>query len=106
MCYERLRTLKCDHYESYQFDKCSSGMGRACKNYKQEILRKDKHRSCYKCKAEKMTTVGVASPSLGKSDIMVTTGKEIQESKVIKDSKVMEDNKAATEQICWEKHLF
>ena len=94
MCYERLRALKCDHYESYQFDKCSSGMGRACKDYKQHILHNDKKRSCYRCKAEKMTIVGVASPSLGESDIMVTTDMEVQESK------------EPSEDITWEKHLL
>jgi hypothetical protein len=67
MCYERLRALKCGHYESYQFDKCSSKLGRACKEYKQYVLRESKNRSCYKCKAEKLASIGVASPSLARN---------------------------------------
>ena len=100
MCYERLRALKCGHYESYQFDKCSFRQGRACKDYNQYILRKDKNRSCYKCKAEKLTTVGVASPSLARSDPKTTMGKEVE------DSKEVEQRKDTSEDTCWEKYLL
>lgn len=95
MCHERLRALKCSHYESYQFDKCSTRMGRACRDYKQYILRKDKSRSCYKCKAERLTAIGVASPSLAKSEKKIIESKEAIE----KSDETMEDK-------CWEKYLI
>ncbi|ETN47093.1 uncharacterized protein HMPREF1541_01283 [Cyphellophora europaea CBS 101466] len=66
MCFERLSHLKCGHYESYQMDckNCKLRAGRACVYYVQVVMRRDKHRSCRKCKALKMATMGIASPSL------------------------------------------
>ena len=95
MCYERLRALKCEHYESYQFDLCSTRMGRACKSYSQYILRREKHRSCYKCKAEKLTVIGVVSPSLGRSDQKLIEGKEAADA-----------DQESIEEKCWEKYLL
>lgn len=102
MCYERLRALKCGHYESYHFDFCSTRLGRACKDYRQYILRQEKHRSCYKCKAEKMTAVGVASPSLAQSEQKTTAETEVAEGS--KDAAGAGDQTMEDE--CWEKHLL
>ena len=102
MCYERLRALKCGHYESYQFDFCSTRLGRACKDYTQYILRQEKHRSCYKCKAEKMAAIGVASPSLAKSEQKTIEGKEVAGGG--KDAAGAGDQ--TMEEKCWEKHLL
>jgi hypothetical protein len=68
MCFERLTRLKCGHYESYQLDTeaCGGvkGLGRACKNYVQAVVRVEKGRSCRRCKALSLAGLGVASPSL------------------------------------------
>lgn len=74
MCFERLVALKCGHYESYKLDQKScmySGKNavagispRACPDYKNLVAREDKGRSCGKCKALKLTGIGVASASL------------------------------------------
>lgn len=42
MCFERLIKLKCGHYESYLFDECNTKSRRACKKYKQAVVREDK----------------------------------------------------------------
>lgn len=70
-------------------------MGRACKQYTQYILRQEKHRSCRKCKAEKLTAIGVASPSLVKSD-----------KKIMEDKEVAGASDEAMEDKCWEKYLL
>ncbi|KIW48572.1 uncharacterized protein PV06_01145 [Exophiala oligosperma] len=66
MCFERLISLKCGHYESYQLDKqgCKYQAGRQCPNYVQLKIREDKSRSCPKCKARGLAKFGIASPSL------------------------------------------
>ena len=66
MCLERLVSLKCSHFESYQMDKqgCKYQGGRKCPNYVQLKVREDKHRSCPSCKARGLAQVGIASFSL------------------------------------------
>jgi len=66
MCFERLTSLKCQHYESTYFEMCPTKLGRACKKFTQEITRIEKGRSCMACKAKDATLMGVASPSLRK----------------------------------------
>jgi hypothetical protein len=61
MCFERLIKLKCGHYESYLFDECNTRSRRACKKYKQAVVREDKARSCRACKARLAANLGVAS---------------------------------------------
>jgi hypothetical protein len=101
MCYERLRKLRCGHYESYQTDFCHTRLGRACKEYTQLFLAHEKSRSCYKCKAEKMTTVGVASPSLrlAKSEMKTIEGQEVEAEDGRGGDETLEDK-------CWEKYLL
>ena len=66
MCFERLVHLKCGHFESYRLDKgaCKYKGARSCPEYIQAVVQQDKSRSCIKCKAMGLTTLGVASPSL------------------------------------------
>ena len=61
MCFERLIKLKCGHYESYLFNECNTKSRRACKKYKQAVVREDKGRSCRVCKARLAANLGVAS---------------------------------------------
>ena len=66
MCLERLISLRCSHYESYQMDKegCKFQAGRKCPDYVQIKVREDKSRSCPNCKAQGLASVGIASFSL------------------------------------------
>lgn len=65
MCLERLVQLKCDHYESTQFDKCKTSLGRLCAQYVQVIVRREAGRSCTDCKAKQTALLGFALvPSL------------------------------------------
>lgn len=66
MCLERLRQLRCGHFESYKMDHkdCKLRGGRYCVDYVQMVVRQDRDRSCRKCKALNMAALGFASPSL------------------------------------------
>lgn len=87
-------------------DLCNIRLGRACKDYAQAVLRQDKVRSCYKCKAAKMTAFGVACPSLRlvKPDAKTTKPEcraigGVNEDGAGVDDEIMEDK-------CWEKYLL
>ena len=63
MCFERLRRLKCGHFESYHFDTCQHRLGRSCPTYQNVVLQVDMDRSCTSCKAAKAASVGASSPA-------------------------------------------